>query len=39
MKGIGFIFPHESAHVTFDVIFIVCTFKDNSYEPVSVQEF
>ena len=29
----------EKACVTSDVIFIVCTFIDNSYEPISAPEF
>ena len=35
----GFIFQQEDTHITFDIIFIVCTLIDNSYEPISVWEF
>ena len=33
------IFFAEKARVTSDVIFIVCTLIDNSYEPISAREF
>ena len=39
MSRIGFIFHRESVHVTSDVIVIVCTLLDNSYEPISAQKF
>ena len=29
----------EKARATSDVIFIVCTLIDNSYEPISAREF
>ena len=29
----------KSVHVTSDIISIVCTLTDNSYEPISMQEF
>ena len=32
-------FIEESARVTADVILIVCTLIDNSYEPISAREF
>ena len=32
-------FQLRSARVTSDVIFIVCTFKDNNYKPISAREF
>ena len=33
------IFFFEKARVTSDVILIVCTLIDNSYEPISAREF
>ena len=38
MSGTGF-FSVESVCVTSDIIFIVCILMDNSYEPISEQEF
>ena len=38
MSRIGFIFRRVSARVASEVIFIVCTLTDNSYEPISVRE-
>ena len=37
MNRIGFIF-HKKARIPSDVIFIVCTPIDNSYEPISARE-
>ena len=39
MNGIGLMFPQESTHIKSDVIFIVHTLIDNSYKPISMQEF
>ena len=39
MGGISFTFRRESVRTTSDVIFIVCTLIDNSYEPISAREF
>lgn len=36
---IGFIFSWWSEHITSDIIFIVCTLIDDSYEPISTWKF
>ena len=39
MNRIGPYFSLKNVHITSDVIFIVCILIDNSYEPISMQEF